>query len=390
MLKIKEEAYLKAKEVLSACAKDTGFYASGLKGGYEATWARDSMITAFGASLIGEDFKIPFKKSLEILAKWQTPKGQIPNCVGSYNLDRRSDKTYNSIDSSLWFIYGHYIYAHAYHDHSLMEKQKNSIARAIIWLKYQDPNEDHLLSQLPTMDWQDAFPHKYGNVINTQALYYGALKLVGKKKEAEHLRKVVNGDREEYLKLYDFKLGYYLPWNWKNHDGDREQEEWFDSLGNILAILTGLAKKEQAQKILKHIQKTKINKPFPLKAIWPPIKKGDKEWHSYFDKCDARTPLEYLNGGIWPFIGGFYIAALVKMGELKKAETELNNLAKANLQAFDISTKEKSRPKGKYEFNEWLHGKTGKPKGEPYQAWSAGTYVYAYECVKKGKAIYFA
>ena len=100
MKKIKEEAYLKAKEVLQSCAHDTGFYASGLKGGYEATWSRDSMISSFGASLIGEDFKIPFKKSLELLAKWQTDKGQIPNCVGSYNLDRRSDKTYNSIDSS--------------------------------------------------------------------------------------------------------------------------------------------------------------------------------------------------------------------------------------------------------------------------------------------------
>lgn len=390
MIKLKEEAYLKAKEILQSCTRDTGFYASGLKGGYEATWARDSMITSFGASLVGKDFKLPFKKSLELLAKWQAPKGQIPNCVGSYNLDRRSDKTYNSIDSSLWFIYGHYIYAQAYKDHSLMEKYKNNIAKTIVWLKYQDPNEDHLLSQLPTMDWQDAFPHKYGNVINTQALYHGALKLIGKQKEAEHLKKVVNGDKEAYLKLYDSKLGYYLPWNWKNHDGDREQEEWFDSLGNILAILTGLAKKEQAKKILKHIQKEKINKPFPLKAIWPPIKKGDKEWHSYFDKCDARTPFEYLNGGIWPFIGGFYVAALVKMGESKKAQTELNNLAKANLQAFNISTKEKSRPKGKYEFNEWLHGKTGKPKGEPYQAWSAGTYIYAYECVKRGKAIYFA
>jgi len=389
MIKLKEEAYLKAKEVLQSCTKNTGFYASGLKGGYEATWARDSMITSFGASLVGEEFKTPFKKSLELLAKWQTPKGQIPNCVGSYNIDRRSDKTYNSIDSSLWFVYGHYIYAQAYKDHSLMEKQKNNIARAIIWLKYQDPNEDHLLSQLPTMDWQDAFPHKYGNVINTQAIYHGVLKLVGRKKEAEHLKKVVNGDREAYLKLYDPKLGYYLPWNWKNHDGDREQEEWFDSLGNILAILTGLAKKEQAQKIIKHIQKEKINKPFPLKAIWPPIKKGDKEWHSYFDKCDARTPFEYLNGGIWPFIGGFYVAALVKMGELKKAETELKNLAKANLQAFDISKKVKGRIKGKYEFNEWLHGKTGKPKGEPFQAWSAGTYIYAYECVKRKKAIYF-
>jgi len=386
-MNIKEVAYKKAEEVLTKCAKNTGFYASGLKGGYEATWARDSMITSLGASLLKTKFKKTFRDSLNLLAKWQTTNGQIPNCVGSYNLDRRSDKTYNSIDSSLWFIIGHFVYATAYKDHKILESHKNNIARALTWLKYQDPNEDGLLSQLPTMDWQDAFPHKYGNVINTQALHYATLLMVGGKKmqtRAEHIKKVVNGDIEAYLKLYDEKLGYYLPWNWKNHDGDREQEEWFDSLGNVLAILTGLAKKNIAYNIIEHIEKEKINSPYGLKAIWPPIKPGDKEWHSYFEKCDARTPFEYLNGGIWPFIGGLYVAALVKMKEYERAEKELTKLAEGNMQALQTRNY-----KIKYEFNEWLHGITGEPKGEPYQAWTAGAYIYGYECLKRKKVIYF-
>lgn len=387
MNNIKEEAYKKAVEVISASAKSTGLYASGLKGGYEATWSRDSMITSLGASLVDKKFKTPIRKSLNLLKKWQTDNGQIPNCVGSYNLDRRSDKTYNSIDSSLWFIIGHYVYATAYGDDSLLESHKKSIARALIWLKYQDPNEDGLLSQQPTMDWMDAFPHKYGNVINTQALYYGALKMIGGKKleiHAEHIKRVINGDTEAYLKLWDKDLGFYLPWNWKNHDGDREQEEWFDSMGNCLAIVTGLAKKSQAESILDHIEKEKINDHCGLKAIWPPIKKTDKEWHSYFSKCDAKTPYHYLNGGIWPFIGGIYVAALIKVKKYKKAEEELEKLAKANMQKLKI--REESTGK---EFNEWLHGKTGKPKGEPYQAWSAGTYIYAYECLKQRKVLFF-
>jgi glycogen debranching enzyme len=385
---IKELAYKKAEEVIASCTRPKGFYASGLKGGYEAIWARDSVITGLGAALLGPKFKLPLARSLNILKKWQTrPNGQIPNCVGSYNLDRRSDKTYNSIDSSLWFIIGHYAYAHAFRTHGLFKQHKNALARAFVWLRYQDPNEDGLLSQQPTMDWQDAFPHKYGNVINTQALHYAALTLMGGergKKQAEHIKKVVNGDVAAYLQLYDKKLGYYLPWNWKNHDGDREQEEWFDSLGNILAVLTGLAKHDIAKKIIKYIDKKEINRPYPVKAIWPPIKRGDKEWRSYFTKCDARTPMNYLNGGIWPMIGGFYVAALVKMNEHKKAERELELLAKANMQKL----KTRNFKEG-YEFNEWLHGKTGKSKGEPYQGWSAGTYIYAYECVKEKRAIYF-
>jgi len=379
-----KKAYTEALKTLDASAKKTGFYASGLKGGYEATWARDSMITSLGASLVENKYKHPFAKSLELLASNQSSNGQIPNCVGSYNTDRRSNATFNSIDSSLWFIIGHYAYARAYNTHGLLNKHKKHIAKALLWLRMQDPNEDGLLSQQPTMDWMDAFPHKYGNVINTQAMYFTVLKLIGDKKKAIHFRKVVNGDVEAYLKLYDKKLGYYLPWNWKNHDGDREQEEWFDSLGNCLAILSGLAKRPQALSILKHIEKNKINRPHPLKAIWPPIKEGDKEWKSYFSKCDAREPLSYLNGGIWPFIGGFYVASLVKMNKLKQAKEELEILAKGNLKATEMR-----ELKGKYNFNEWLHGKTGSPEGEAYQAWSAGMYIYAYECVKQKRAIYF-
>lgn len=383
-MSITNKAYNKATEVIESCVREPGFYASGLKGGYEATWARDSMITALGAALVGNKFKKPFRDSLNLLKKWQTPKGQIPNCVGSYNLDRRSDKTYNTIDSSLWYIIGHYIYAITYNDHKLLTTHKNSLARTLVWLQYQDPNEDWVLTQLPTMDWQDAFPHKYGHVINTQALYYAALNMLGKEKLALKLKRNLNGKTWTYLNLYSPKLGYYLPWNWKNHDGDREQEEWFDSLGNLLTIITGLANPRIAKSILHHIEKNKINRPYPVKAIWPPIKKGDKEWHSYFSKCDARTPLHYLNGGIWPMIGGIYVVALVKIKEYKKAEVELELLAKANLQKFKIREFKEG-----YEFNEWLHGKTGKPKGEPYQGWSAGAYIYAYECVKQKRVLYF-
>lgn len=399
MNKIIEQAREKALDVLKACAKPTGFYASGLPGGYEATWARDSMVTSLGASLMGREFKAPIKKSLELLSRNQSLLGQIPNCVGSYNTDRRSDVTFNSIDSSLWYIIGFLAYANTFGDKDFYASHKKHLTMALVWLAYQDPDEVRLLAQQPTMDWQDAFPHKYGYTINTNALYYGVLKMVGKDRQAEHIKKIINGERDKYLSLYDKKLGYYYPWAWKNHDGDREHEEWFDSLGNCLAIVTGLATPLIAKKILDHIDKARINRPYPLKAIWPPIKEGDKEWHSYFSKCDARVPLHYLNGGVWPFIGGFYVVALIKMKQFKKAEAELAKLAKANLQIIHYpkspqgmggeAKSKKLLALRQAEFNEWLDGGDGKPQGEPYQAWSAGAYLYAYQCLKAKRVLYF-
>ena len=377
-----EQAKEKAIEVLKHCAKPKGFYASGLPRGYQALWARDSMVTSLGASLMGTTFQAPFRKSLELLSEHQSELGQIPNAVGSYNRERKSDVTFNSIDSSLWYLIGHQVYAKAYKDQSLLQKQKKNIEKALLWLQYQDPNEDKLLVQQPTMDWQDAFPHKYGRVLNAQALYYAVLQLYGKTELAGRIRGVVNGEIEQYLSLYDKKLGYYLPWIWKNHDGDREQEEWFDTLGNLLSIVTGLATSEIAQSILRHVEEKQINKPYPCRAIDPPLKPGGKEWHSYFEKCDAKTPYHYSNAGVWPFIGGFYVAALVRAGQHKKASQELELLAEAN---------RKRKDKGEWGFQEWLHGKTGEAIGnsEPYQAWSAGMYLFAAECVSHQSVPYF-
>ena len=151
---MKDEAYLNAIKVLEHCAKPTGFYASGLPGGYEATWARDSMITSFGASTVGDKFKEVFGKSIELFAKNQSELGQIPNCVGSYNIERQSDVTFNSIDSTLWHIIGHHVYKNAYNDNTLFDKYAESRQKALIWLKYQDPNEDSLFVQQPTIDLQ--------------------------------------------------------------------------------------------------------------------------------------------------------------------------------------------------------------------------------------------
>ncbi|MBI2023641.1 hypothetical protein HYT01_03720 [Candidatus Giovannonibacteria bacterium] len=393
---IVEETKLNAVKVLEASAKPEGFHASGLPGGYEALWARDSMITSLGGCLVGTKFKKTFQKSLELLGKNQSELGQIPNAVGSYNIDRRSDVTFNSIDSTLWYLIGNFVYSGAYGDKSLLQKNAKNILKALDWLRFQDPNEDKLLVQQPTMDWQDAFPHKYGRAINTEALYYAVLTFFRDKKTAIRVKRVVNGETEKYLSLYDKKLGYYLPWVWKNHDIVREEEYWFDSLGNLLAVVTGLAAPDISKKILDYIEKNKINRPYPVKAIWPPIKKGDKEWKDYFSTSDARTPYEYLNGGIWPMVGAFYVAALVKVKKYKKAEAELEKLAEANKLLGGDAAEEQIKKAGLsagevFGFHEWLHGKTGRPMGQsnPYQAWSAGAYLYAYECVKKKKVLFF-
>jgi Alkaline and neutral invertase len=370
---ITKGAYEKAIWILNKCSTPHGFFAA--YPGYDMVFGRDSMIMSLGASLVDDSkMKEAFKKSLITLAENQSGRGQIPNAVDKYS-GRKHHVDYMSIDSGLWFIIGQYIYKKKYHDSSLFKKYKINIDMAFDWLECQDTGEDSMPEQLPTTDWQDAFPHRYGHTINTQALYYFALKLAGKNSEAEKVKSVVNSNNDFGLWDKDF----YLPWRWKNHGKYHEKGEWFDTLGNLLAILFGLTNENKSDKILNYIKRNKIDMPYPVKAIYPPIKPGSKDWQDYYLDCAAGKSWHYLNAGIWTFIGGFYVLALIKMKKFKEAEEQLEKLAEANMQ-------------NKGNFAEWLNGQTGEigrteASVEGYQGWNAGMYIVAYESLKAKRVL---
>jgi len=363
---ILEKAYDRAVEVLSMCSTKNGFFASAGKEGYDAVWSRDSMITSLGGSLVEDKFKKVFAASIVTLGKNQSKNGQIPNAIDKF-ANRKHHVDFKSIDSSLWYLIGHYIYAMRYKDKSLLNKHKRNINEALDWLACQDTGEVGVLAQLPTSDWQDAFPHKYGYTINTQALYFEVLCLIGKKKEAENLKRLINKDQDD--KLWNGQ--FYVPYRWKNHGKYKEIGDWFDSLGNLLAVVFGLADRSQAEKILSYIKKKKINQPYPVRTIYPPITRKSKGWHDYFLDCDAGKPNNYSNGGIWGFQGGFYVLALIKLKKYKEAELELKKLAEIELRG---------------DFPEWIHPKTKECYGK-LQAWEAGMYILAYESFKKKKCL---
>ncbi|MGK0186428.1 MAG: hypothetical protein ACI9R3_002211 [Verrucomicrobiales bacterium] len=60
-----------------------------------------------------------------------------------------------------------------------------------------------------------------------------------------------------------------------------------------------------------------------------------------------NEPHHYHNGGNWPFIGGFYVAALVAADRFPKAREALVALTEAAM-----LTRE---PRRTFGFNEWLH-----------------------------------
>jgi glycogen debranching enzyme len=159
----------------------------------------------------------------------------------------------------------------------------------------------------------------------------------------------------------------------------RDYGERFDTFGNLLAILFGVASPKQANLILDYIHSAGINSPYPVRALYPPVQPGERDWREYFRVRNLNLPDHYHNGGAWPFIGGFYVAALVQAGRMDEARYQLGKLAEMN----------RAGVHDEWEFNEWFHGTSGRPMGYGGQSWSAAMYLYAENAVAQGRVNVF-
>ncbi len=408
-----DEAYKQAINTLKECISDIGFKASALDDGYHEVWGRDSMITLLGAIITGDaELRQAARASLDTLQKYQTELGLIPNNVDVFN-NAPEYRAY--MDGTSWYIIGCYFYFTHTRDIAFLKEHLASIKSALKWLKYQDVDNSGLISTQEAADWMDLFPVR-GKVLYDNALYAGALragmeiaKVLGDLEIASTceqrlillrqkmqtnlwMREVYTRLRDEIEKIHGenknnrqleedvIKFGlnslrqvirpYFLAFK-----SFREYGDWFDTLGNSLVVLFEVADERQTKMIFDYAWQVGIAEPFPAKAIHPVVNPGHREWHDYFRAGNLNLPHQYHNGGIWPFVGGFYIAALVKAGMILAAQRALDSLAKANYQGKTCE----------WEFNEWLHGQTGRPMGKAKQAWSAAMYIFAYHCVKTGE-----
>ena len=79
------------------------------------------------------------------------------------------------------------------------------------------------------------------------------------------------------------------------------------------------------------------------------ISSGERDWRDYYKTWNNNMPHQYHNGGIWPWVGGLYVATLVYADRKKQAQTELAMLAaalqaKKNGNATSTSTASQARP----------------------------------------------
>jgi hypothetical protein len=353
-----DDLVLAAIETLRRCATPIGLKASGGATGHKQVWARDCMISMLGARLVeDETIQRALRASLATLKAWQSATGIIPNNV---DVEKERPNFHACADSGLWWIIGS----------SLIEPDLATTRSALRWYECQDVDQSDLVSMQEATDWQDIFCTR-GKGLYVNCLYVLALRAAARiasgeerdlwDRKADFVATCLNECLWRHWPSRKPELAdeqFYLPYRDAHTAG-----EWFDSLGNLLAILSAVASAERTARILDLIESRHLDVR-PLPAIYPPVLPADPDWRDYYGTLNL--PHRYHNGGVWPFIGGFYVAALVKAGRVSRAEAALERLADLNRAGA---------------FNEWHDAITGEPEGARDQAWSAGMYLFARHAV---------
>jgi hypothetical protein len=376
-----DEAVQAALEVLRHNVRGPGGILPRTAGwGYPEPYTRDLMLSAPGLLLSGDEELIAsVGRVLETLARNQSPLGQVPGLV-----DDPADR--GSSDTTPLFLIGLALFRQQAGDAGFLAAAAD---RALEWLAYQSPDDRVMVAQQPTSDWRDEqWVPGYGLYVN--ALVYAALRLHGQTDRAGQLRERMNrpvitdgykpAARLEGLALPD--RPHYALWSYKVHYGAR-----FDLVGNCLAILFGVADADRARAITAWIEdacrQQQADHTLALDlppCLIPAIQPDDPDWHPRY--AQFNTPGHYHNGGVWPFVAGLYVAALVASGQQALAQRRLAGLA---------ALARPARRSGlAFGFNEWFSAADGIPRGEDWQTWSAALLVYAAVCVERGETPFFA
>ena len=117
-------------------------------------------------------------------------------------------------------------------------------------------------------------------------------------------------------------------------------------------------------RIVHTIDAARAAEPWPVRVTLHPMASTHALWRAYMGRHQQNLVHQYHNGGLWPFVGGFWVMALVRLGLREEAAAALERLAQANAH-------------GDWRFTEWFHGKTLAPMGMPGQSWNAATFLLA-------------
>jgi hypothetical protein len=140
-----------------------------------------------------------------------------------------------------------------------------------------------------------------------------------------------------------------------------------DVLGNVQGFIANVLDVDRARTAFKFMWGVGVNEPYPVVNLYPPVQAGDPDWRSYYTVNLLNLP--------GPLPQRRHLAVHRRhVGAVHPPARPLRSRLPRTAEARP------AQPPGKnqeWEFNEWIHSRTGRPMGKCFQAWSASSYIHA-------------
>jgi glycogen debranching enzyme len=349
---------------------------------FSESWARDFGFAAYGLLTLKQ--YNPVKETLEAFFHHQTTQGQLPVKLHSVDVVTRflhsffgreqpnemmlkpkyiSGHGAPSLDGQALLVIAALAYAQETGNTDFLEDYWSNFQAAMRWLEgYRKlASEDPLLYQGAFADWADSIA-RHGRVLYTNVVYWKALsemaiaanRLNRHEDAVAYFVQAENALRAINRAFWRPDLGYFVTSDELPH---------LSSDGNLLAIAWGLATHDQAESILRIMERARMSEPVPTRVTYP----------SYPRHLIA---LENLVGGManyhtdasWLWIGAWHVIALVKTGHMDEAQKLVMRILKVIVQ--DRQVNEVHAPNGKPLSSMWY-------TPEAPLTWNAGMIIYA-------------
>ncbi len=325
--------------------------ATGVIAGYHwfSTWGRDAFVSLPGLCLVTGRFE-----EARGILRWYASylrDGVLPNFVGS------SGASYNSVDSSLWFIYALHKYL-AYADDLRFCKEMWPAVEEII-AHYRDGvrlgesctarvDSDGLLKTLgrdSNVTWMDAkaggrpVTPREGKPVEVNALWHNALMA------ASVMLKRLGKDSSLYTGMADAaRAGFKSFWN-------RERSCLYDVLGEdggdasvrpnqlfAVSLPFGLMGNKAEKMIIKKVEDELLT-PYGIRSLSP----KDAGYIGVYEGDQARRDSAYHMGTVWSWLMGPYISGFLKcegrsQSALSKSRKLLRPLMESHLMEAGLGT----------------------------------------------------
>ena len=350
----------RAQQILRSCFGEHGVWADPSRYRHQC-WTRDfAMAIAPLLKQYGEVSLI--EKHLRDLSRRQRENGQIPILFLDHTAPFLFDKVKRSVQSGeVSFMLGRYLRGQLW---NLTPGTRDSeIMYLMALLEYARVNANdfdsdflrdyyiriksalryidrHLMRDglIIGCDWRDTMESELGDqaLLTNNSILYHVLDLLSLAYKSDEYRQ-----RAEKLKT---KINQHF-WNGESYI-DYLSSDRFDPLGGALAVIFDVAPRERYDSLFESFISVDTPLGVTIKCRHNPVNDEEAE---VIDRTDGVV--------VWPFVVGFMIMALLRMGRGCVAEDQLVKLLNHD------------------GFREWYDPATGKGYGAQEQLWSATLFL---------------